>query len=140
MFVEGKSRTVFFPSDTLIYGISRDGSKNYNIRTCEHMILGQLRMGARQTKNAPLEQNKQNTSLRSLGKDEYVAVKPSFTNHDCWLLAPSSSESGLGLGGRSGSTAGPYYPPQPPLRAPETPRLPPKPPHTNPGFPLRGIV
>ena len=54
MFVEGKSRTVFFPSDTLIYGISRDGSKNYNIRTCEHMILGQLRMGARQTNYAPL--------------------------------------------------------------------------------------
>ena len=24
------------------------------IRTCEHMILGQLRMGARQTKNTPL--------------------------------------------------------------------------------------
>ena len=54
MFVEGKSRTVFFPSDTLIYGISRDGSKNYNIRTCEHMILGQLRMGARLTNYAPL--------------------------------------------------------------------------------------
>ena len=54
MFVEGKSRTVFFPSDTLIYAISRDGSKNYNIRTCEHMILGQLRMGARQTNYAPL--------------------------------------------------------------------------------------
>ena len=54
MFVEGKTRTVFFPSDTLIYGISRDGSKNYNIRTCEHMILGQLRMGARQTNYAPL--------------------------------------------------------------------------------------
>ena len=54
MFVEGKSRTVFFPSDTLIYGISRDGSRNYNIRTCEHMILGQLRMGARQTNYAPL--------------------------------------------------------------------------------------
>ena len=54
MFVEGKSRTVFFPSNTLIYGISRDGSKNFNIRTCEHMILGQLRMGARQAKNAPL--------------------------------------------------------------------------------------
>ena len=33
---------------------SRDGSKNFNIRTCEHMILGQLRMGARQAKNAPL--------------------------------------------------------------------------------------
>ena len=54
MFVEGKSRTVFFTSDTLIYGISRDGSKNYNIRTCKHMILGQLRLGARQTNNAPL--------------------------------------------------------------------------------------
>ena len=39
----------FFPSVTLIYGISHDGSKNFNIRTCEHMILGQLRMGARQT-------------------------------------------------------------------------------------------
>ena len=44
----------FFPSDTLIYGISRDRSKNSNIRTCEHRILGQLTMGARQTKNAPL--------------------------------------------------------------------------------------
>ena len=42
----------FFPSDTLIYGISRDGSKN--IRTCEHMFLGQLKMGACQAKNAPL--------------------------------------------------------------------------------------
>ena len=39
---------------TYIYGISRDGSRNFNIRTCEHMILGQLRMGARQAKNAPL--------------------------------------------------------------------------------------
>ena len=54
MFVEGRSRTVFFPSDTLIYSISRYGSKNFNIRTCEHMILGQLKMGARQTKNATL--------------------------------------------------------------------------------------
>ena len=54
MFVERKSRTVFFHSDTLIYAISRDGSKNYNLRTCEHMILGQLRMGARQTNYAPL--------------------------------------------------------------------------------------
>ena len=41
-------------NNTLIYGISRDGSKNFNICTCEHMILGQLRMGARKTKNAPL--------------------------------------------------------------------------------------
>ena len=39
---------------TLIYGISRDGSKNVNIHTCEHMILGQLRKGVRQTKNTPL--------------------------------------------------------------------------------------
>ena len=54
MFAEGKSSTVFFPSDTLIHDISRDGSKNYNIRTCEHMILGQLRMGARQTNYALL--------------------------------------------------------------------------------------
>ena len=44
MFVYGKSTTVFFLSDTLIYGISRDGSKKFNICTCEHMILGQLRM------------------------------------------------------------------------------------------------
>ena len=54
MFFKGKSKTIFFPSNTLIYGISRDGSKNFNIRTCEHMSLGQLRMGARQAKNAPL--------------------------------------------------------------------------------------
>ena len=58
MFVKGKSRKVFFPSDTLIYGISRDGSKIVKIRTCEHVILGQLRMGARQTKNAPLLEEK----------------------------------------------------------------------------------
>ena len=57
MFVWGKSKTIFFPSNTLIYGISRDGYKNFNIRTCEHMILGQLRMGARQAKNAPLSQS-----------------------------------------------------------------------------------
>ena len=54
MFVKGKSRTIFFPADTLIYGISLDGYKDFNMRTCEHMILGQLRMGVRQAKNAPL--------------------------------------------------------------------------------------
>ena len=54
IFVEGRSRTIFFPSKTLIYGISLDGSKNFNIHTCEHMILGQLRIRARQAKNAPL--------------------------------------------------------------------------------------
>ena len=53
MFVEVFLNSLF-PSDTLIYGISRGGSKNSNIRTCEHVILDQLRMGARQTKNAPL--------------------------------------------------------------------------------------
>ena len=57
------SRTIFFPSDTLIYGISRDGSKKFNTCTCEHMILGQLMIGARQTKNAPLLR-----SLSYLGK------------------------------------------------------------------------
>ena len=45
-----------FPSDAPIYGIFCDGSKNVNIRTCEHVILGQLRMGARQMKNAALLQ------------------------------------------------------------------------------------
>ena len=50
----GSQEQSFFPSNTLIYGISRDGSKNFNIRTCKHMILGQLTMGARQAKNAPL--------------------------------------------------------------------------------------
>ena len=54
MFVSGKSRTIFLPSNTLIHGISRDGSRNFNTRTCEHRIIGQLTMGARQTKNAPL--------------------------------------------------------------------------------------
>ena len=56
MFVEGKSKTVFFPSDTLIYGICRDGTKNNNIRACEHLILGQFRMGARSAIYAPLAQ------------------------------------------------------------------------------------
>ena len=37
-----------------IYGISRDGSKNFNLRTWEHMILGQLRIGARSTTYAAL--------------------------------------------------------------------------------------
>ena len=57
MFVSRKSKTIFFPSNTLFYGISRDGSKNFNLRTCEHMILGQLRVWARQAKNAPLLTN-----------------------------------------------------------------------------------
>ena len=36
MFVEGKSKTIFFPSNTLIYGISRDGSKNFNTHLWAH--------------------------------------------------------------------------------------------------------
>ena len=51
---KGSQEQSFFPSDTLIYGIARNGSKNFNIRNCEHMILGQLRIRARPTKNAPL--------------------------------------------------------------------------------------
>ena len=42
----------FFPSDTLIYGISRDGYKILTC-TCEHMNHGQLTMGANQTKMPP---------------------------------------------------------------------------------------
>ena len=53
MFVEGSQKQSFF-LQTLIYGICRDGSKNYNIRACEHMILVQLRIGARHTIYAPL--------------------------------------------------------------------------------------
>ena len=64
MFVEGKSRTVFFPSDTLIYGICRDGTKNNNIRAYEHLILGQFRMGARSAIYAPL------------GRDPIIAKRP----------------------------------------------------------------
>ena len=66
MFVQGKSRAIFLPSNTLIYDISHDGSKKFNIRTCEHMILGQLTMGARQVKNAPL--TKDAFTLRKLIK------------------------------------------------------------------------
>ena len=55
MFVWGKSKTIFFTSNTLIYGISRDGSKNVNIRTCEHVILGQLRIWAHTTTYAALD-------------------------------------------------------------------------------------
>ena len=36
------------------HSYQRDCSKNFNIRTCEHMILGQLRIWARQTTYAAL--------------------------------------------------------------------------------------
>ena len=41
---KGSQEQSYFPLKTLIYGISSDGYKNLNIRTCEHMILGQLRI------------------------------------------------------------------------------------------------
>ena len=34
---KGSQEQFFFPSNTLIYDISRDGSKKFNIRTCEHV-------------------------------------------------------------------------------------------------------
>ena len=51
-------KNIFFHSNTLFYGISRDGSKNFNIRTCEHMILGQLRIWARPATYAALQLSK----------------------------------------------------------------------------------
>ena len=41
---------------------SRDASasKNFNIRSCERIIFGQLKMGARQTKNASLKGDTKN--------------------------------------------------------------------------------
>ena len=45
----------FFPfKHSFIYGISRDGSKKFNLRTCEHMIPSQLRIWARTTTYAAL--------------------------------------------------------------------------------------
>ena len=54
----------------LIYGISRDGYKNFNIRTYEHMILGQLRMGARQVKNAPLSSSIPTSTVEQHSEDQ----------------------------------------------------------------------
>ena len=59
LHVSGREvKNSLFHSDTLIYGISRDGSKNYNIRTCEHMTRGQLRLGARATINVALQRER----------------------------------------------------------------------------------
>ena len=49
---KGNQEQSFFLQALFFCGISRASSKNFNVYTCEHMILGQLRMGARQTKNA----------------------------------------------------------------------------------------
>ena len=51
MFVEGSQGQSFF-LQTLLF--TPFVAKNYNIRACEHMILGQVRMGARHTIYAPL--------------------------------------------------------------------------------------
>ena len=54
MFVEGKSRTVFFRLQTLLFTAFLATVQKIITYACEHMILGQLRMGARQTNYAPL--------------------------------------------------------------------------------------
>ena len=56
-----------------MYGISRDGSKNFNIRTCEHMIIGQLRIGARTTTYAALQRAALFVSGRLLGAVNNIA-------------------------------------------------------------------
>ena len=73
------------PSNTLIYGISRDGSKNFNIRTCEHMILGQLTMGARQTKNAP-----RMTTMTTM-----TAMTVAAPSNHPWVIPTPSSQSAV---------------------------------------------
>ena len=83
MFVEGKSKTVFFPSDTLIYGICRDGTKNNNIRACEHLILGQFRMGARSAIYAPLDLRF--PSYKCLKKDIFSRYILTPTKFNCTL-------------------------------------------------------
>ena len=71
----------------MISCISRDGSKNFNIPTCEHMILGQLTMGARQTKNAPLPSDNCIAPLTFdfPSGDSYNRVRKERINLD-WML------------------------------------------------------
>ena len=94
MFVQGKSRIIFFPSNTLIYGISRDGSENFNMRTCEHMILGQLSMGARQTKNAPLSPWLANSAEGQLQGEETSSSGMSVAGQAPALQLQPQSEGG----------------------------------------------
>ena len=69
-------------------GISRDGSKNFNIHTCEHMILCQLRIGARQAKNAPLGMPPQPFILRKCSKTVrmYGSCYLSRPQVESWVL------------------------------------------------------
>ena len=95
--LQGKSRTIFFPSDTLIYGISCGCCRNFNIRTCEHMILGQLRIRTHQTENAPLYTGIKvaywgthsilDLFLEPCKIDGNMAVKATFGAEDLWLHA-----------------------------------------------------
>merc|ERR1712163_76873 len=78
---KGSQKQSFFPSNTLIYGISRDGSKNFNIRTWEHMILGQLRTGARSTTYAALCQSMPEYARVCQSMQEYARVCQSMPEY-----------------------------------------------------------
>ena len=55
MLVKGSQEQFFFFLQTLLFTpFDATVQKNYNIRACEHIILGQLRMGARHRIYAPL--------------------------------------------------------------------------------------
>ena len=87
---KGSQEQSFFPSNTPIYSISRDGPKKLNIRTCEHMVLGQLRMGARQAKNAPLIYNPTIEPARSLYDGVCHVLVQTTTSHET-LAEPTST-------------------------------------------------
>merc|ERR1711978_37305 len=88
---KGKSKTILFPSNTLIYGISRDGFKNFNLRTWEHMILGQLRIGARSTTYAALGGTVQKSTVSRIGTLGiiifYIFEPPAVQKYSiCWVF------------------------------------------------------
>ena len=89
MFVEGSQELSFF-LQTLLYGICRNGSKNYNIRACDHMILGQLRKGARHTIYAPLFL----CSMDTLTQISSKTAKPHTCGKGINLLAPPPHRQG----------------------------------------------
>ena len=51
---KGGQEQSFFLQTLLFTAFLLTVLKKCNTRTCEHMILGQVRIGARQAKNAPL--------------------------------------------------------------------------------------
>ena len=99
MFVWGKSRTIFLPSNTLLYDISRDGSKKFNIGTCEHMILGQLGMGARQAKNAPLCDTKVFSQVKA---KKVLHMKQQWLSLSIFTRGPQFKENLLQIVSQSG--------------------------------------